>query len=208
MSFEGAEAADVQPREAVIDLVSEAEATGRVDELYREIREARDGELEEDLSLSKLWLMYGNDAELLDIVWQHMDWTYNRGSLPFELKSKISLVVASVLECEGCQFFHESALSELGADAAEIDALSELEIAETGFEPAEEIVLRFSQKAATDPHAITDDDFLALRELGLSEPEILEILDCIALHVYTAFIQGMSGIVYPGMSKEAWTEPV
>jgi len=197
-----------QQRGNTIRLVSEDDAAGRVAETYREISEAREGELEEDLSLSKLWLMYGNDPELLDIVWQHMDWTYNRGTLPFELKSKVSLVVATVLECEGCQFFHESALAELGADAAEIEAIQQLEVSETGFSPTEEVILRFSQKAATDPHGITDEDFGALRDLGFSEQELLELIDCIALHVYTAYIQGIAGIVYPGMSKEEWTRPV
>lgn len=47
-----------------------------------------------------------------------------------------------------------------------------------------------------------DDDLLALRDLGFSERELLEITECIALHVYTAYLQGIAGIVYPGMSRE------
>jgi len=195
-------------REEVIELVSEEDASGRVANVYGEIRDTRESELDDDLSLSKLWQLYGNDPDLLEIVWDHMDWTYNRGGLPYELKSKISLVVATVLECEGCQFFHEDALARLGADAAEIDAISELEIAETGFAPKEEIVLRFAEKAAGDPHAIEDEDFRALRDLGFTEREILEIVDCIALHVYTAYVQGITGVVYPGMSREEWVSPM
>jgi len=196
---------DRTPRENIINLVSEDEATGRVAEFYREIQEARDGELEEDLSLSKLWQLYGNDPDLIEMVWEHMYWTYNEGSVPFELKSKISLVVATTLECEGCRYFHESALSELGADDAEIDAIEDLNADAAGFSPVEEVVLQFSQKAAEDPHAIGDADLAALRDLGFSEREQLEIVDCIALHVYTAYIQGIAGIVYPGMSEVEWT---
>lgn len=194
-----------QSREETIDLVTEDEATGRVAEVYAEIRAEREGELDDELGLSKLWLLYGNDPGLLEAVWEHMHHMYHGGSVPFELKSKISLVVASVLDCEACQFFHESALEELGADAADIDAMADLEIAETGFSPAEEVVLRFAEKAASGPHAITDDDLVALRDLGFSERELLEITECIALHVYTAYLQGIAGIVYPGMSEAEWT---
>lgn len=195
-----------EPRENTIELVDESEATGRTAEVYQEIRAAREGDLDEDLSLSKLWQLYGNDPDLLAIVWQHMYWTYNEGSVPFELKSKVSLVVATTLECEGCRFFHESALSELGLNDDEIAAIEDVDADGAGFSPAEEVVLQFSQKAAGDPHAIDDADLEALRDLGFSERELLEIVDCIALHVYTAYIQGIAGIVYPGMSESAWTE--
>lgn len=193
-------------RENTVELVTEAEATGRVAELYDEIKEARDGDLADDLSLSKLWLLLGNDPELLEAFWHHTDHMYNGGSLPFELKSKISLVVASVMECEGCKFFHESALEHLGADPEEITDLKRLDIDETSFSPTEAVVLQFTQKAADSPHSITDEDLAALRDLGLSERELLEILDCIAFHVYTAVLQATAGIVYPGMDREEWTE--
>jgi len=195
-------------RENTVELVSEAEAEGRVAELYDAIKSKRDGELDEDLSLSKLWLLFGNDPDLLEAFWQHTDHMYNGGTVPFELKSKISLVVASVMECEGCKFFHESALEHVGIDGDRIEDLKRLEIQETGFSPSEEIVLKFAQKAADDPHSITDEDLQALRDLGFSERELLEILDCIAFHVYTAVLQGISGIVYPGMSRDEWTDLV
>lgn len=193
-------------RENTVELVTEAEATGRVADLYDGIKAARDGDLADDLSLSKLWLLLGNDPELLEAFWHHTDHMYNGGSLPFELKSKISLVVASVMECEGCKFFHESALEHLGADPEEITDLKRLDIDETSFSPTEAVVLQFTQKAADSPHSITDEDLAALRDLGLSERELLEILDCIAFHVYTAVLQATAGIVYPGMDREEWTE--
>ncbi|MDL5363875.1 carboxymuconolactone decarboxylase family protein [Halalkalicoccus sp. NIPERK01] len=192
-------------RENSVSLVTEEEAEGRVAEFYRTIRAEREGELDEDLGLNKLWLLLGNDPDLLKVVWDHMHHMYHGGEIPFELKSKISLVVASVMECEACKFFHESTLENLGIDESAIEDLKGLEIRETGFSPSEEVVLKFAQKATENPHAITDTDLEALRELGFSEAELLEILDCIAIHVYTAVLQAISGIVYPGMSREEWT---
>ncbi len=195
-----------RPRENTIRLVSEEDAAGKTAALYEEIRGER-GDVDEDLDLSKLWLMYGNDPELMERVWAHMDYIYNGGSLPYELKSKLSMVVATAMNCEGCRYFHESALENIGVDDEALDDLMELRIEETGFSPEERVVLTFAEKATEDPHDITDGDFEALGELGLSEPEILEIFDCIAFHVYTAMMQGMAGIVYPGMSREEWTRP-
>lgn len=194
-------------RENTIELVSEEEATGRTKEIYEEVKGGR-GDVDEELDLSKLWLMYGNDPELMEYFWDHIDYMYNGGSLPYELKSKISLVVASVMECEGCRYFHESALESIGLEEGAIEGLKQLRIEEVGFSPEEEVILKFAEKATHDPHDITDDDLEALRELGLSEKEILEVFDCIAFHVYTSMMQGMAGIVYPGMSREEWTEPV
>lgn len=197
----------VEPRENTIRLVSEEAATGETAALYEELKGTR-GDVDEELDLSKLWLMLGNDPELLEHVWHHMRYMYHGGDLPYELKSKLSMVVASVMECEGCRFFHESALSNIGLDDDAIEDLKELRIQDAGFSPEEEVLLQFAEKATEDPHSITDEDLEALRELGLSEKELLELFDCIAFHVYTSMIQGMAGIVYPGMSREEWTEPV
>ncbi|MFB6300635.1 MAG: carboxymuconolactone decarboxylase family protein [Halobacteriales archaeon] len=196
-----------QPRENTLRLVSEEEATGKTKEIYEEVKGGR-GDVDKDLDLSKLWLMYGNDPELLEHFWEHIDYTYNGGSLPYELKSKISMVVASVMECEGCRYFHESALENIGIDDDAIEGLMELQIEEIGFSPEEEVILQFAEKATRNPHDITDEDLEALRDIGLSEKELLEVFDCIAFHVYTAMMQGMAGIVYPGMSREEWTEPI
>lgn len=198
---------DHQPRENTIRLVTEDDASGKTREIYEQLKGNR-GDVDEELDLSKLWLMYGNDPELMERVWAHMDYMYNGGSLPYELKSKISMVVATAMNCEGCRYFHESALENIGVDDTAIEGLMELRIEEVGFSPEEEVILRFAEKATGNPHDITDEDLDALRALGLSESEILEVFDCIAFHVYTAMMQGMAGIVYPGMSREEWTRPV
>lgn len=191
-------------REHSIRMVTEDEADGRVADIYDRIQSERDGKLDEELRLNGLWLLLGNDPDLLEAVWQHTDQMYDGNEIPYELKSKISLVVATVMECEGCTFFYESALEEIGIEGERIDDLKELEINETGFSPSEAVVLKFTQKAAEDPHSITDEDLRALRELGLSERELLEVFDCIAFHVYTAVLQAISGVVYPGMNREEW----
>lgn len=202
------EQTDRTERENVINLVTEEEATGRVADVYEEIQSARKGDLDDDLAFSNLWRMLGNDETLLGIIWEHMNHSYNDGSLPYTLKSEISMVVATALGCEGCRFFHESALKEEGLEEADIKRLKDLDLeGTTSFSDEERVILRFAEKTATDPHNVTDEDFQALRDLGMSDADILEVLDCIALHVYTAVIQAAAGVVYRGMSREEWTAP-
>jgi len=174
--------------------------------LYDEISGRAD--VDDDLDLNKLWLMFGNDPDLLEVFSRHVEYMYNGGSLPFELKSKMSLVGASVMECEACRYFQESALDHIGVDDTEIERLEDLELQSPGFSATEEAVLKFTQKATEDPHSVTDEDLELLRDLGFSETELLQLFDCIALHVYMSMMQAMAGIVYPGMSREQWTKPV
>lgn len=141
------------PRENTLRLVSEDEATGRTERIYRDLNGSR-GDVDEDLDLSKLWLLFGNDPGLMERVWAHIDYVYNGGSLPYELKSKISMVVATEMECEGCRYFHESALGNIGVDDDVIAGLMERRIEETGLSPEEEI-LKFAQRTHTTSPMMT-----------------------------------------------------
>ncbi|WP_458210403.1 carboxymuconolactone decarboxylase family protein [Haladaptatus sp. NG-SE-30] len=191
-------------RENTISLVTPEKATGQVRKRYEYIIQQREDDLDDDLTLSKLWMTFGNDPNLLDVVWEHTDYMYNGGELSFKLKSMISLVVATVMECEGCRFFHESALKREGADADSIEDMKNLQIGEEKFSPSEYEILVFAEKAARDPYDVTDEEFERLREIGLDDGEILEVIDCIAFHVYTSYVQAIAGIVYPGISHDEW----
>jgi AhpD family alkylhydroperoxidase len=195
-------------RENTIDLVSRDEASGKVAEVYEEIVASRSGEVDDDASLNRLWTVYGNKPELLEIFWDHMKETYRGGSLPFDLQHKVALVVATVMECEGCKFFHSSTLESEGVEDQEIDEIQEQELEETGFSRMEYEVLKFAEKAATDAHGITDEEFETLREVGLSDPEIVELIDCIAVHAHIAILLGATGVSYEGMSEEEFLGPI
>jgi uncharacterized peroxidase-related enzyme len=190
---------DQTPR---LNLVELDEADGRVSDIYDEILGTRDGEMDEEMSLNRMWMAFANEPDVLEVMWPHMRTSYRGGSLPFELKSKVSLVTATVWECEGCQFFHTDRLSEEGVDEDEIERMRDREVERSAFSEREYVVLRFTEKMAEDPHSITDEDIEELREVGLDDGQIVELVDCIALHVYTAFFQEATGVVEKGMSIE------
>lgn len=195
-------------RENTINSVTREESTGKTREIYDEIIESRADEVDEDASLNRLWTVYGNKPELLEIFWDHMQETYRGGSLSFDLKHKVALIVATVMECEGCKFFHSSTLESEGVDDEELEDLKEQELEEIGWSEREYEILKFTEKATTDAHSITDEEFERLREVGLSDAEIVELVDCIGVHAHIAILLGATGVSYEGMSEQEFLGPV
>lgn len=193
--------------DAHVNLVSPEDADGRVRAVYDEILDTREGEMEEEMSLNKMWMAMANEPDVLDVMWPHMRDSYRAGSLPFELKSKVSLVTATVMECEGCRFFHTDRLTAEGVDEEEIERMREREIEESAFSEKEYTILRFTEETADDPHSVTEEDVEQLREVGLDDAQIVELIDCIAVHVYTAVFQEATGVVAEDMSMEDYLGP-
>jgi len=189
---------------AYVELAHPEGAPEQVRKVYREILETRDGEMADEMNLNQMWLAYGTAPDALEAFWPHMRDSYRAGELPFELKSKVSLVTASVMECEGCRFFHSSRLAEEGVDDGEIRRMREVEIEESAFSKREYAVLRFAERLATDHHAIDESDIDRLREVGLSDSEIVELIDVVAIHVHTALFQAATGVVERGMDRESY----
>lgn len=187
-----------------INLVGREEAPEEVAAVYDGIVAARADEMDEGMALNRMWQAYGNAPALLGIVWEHMRECYRGGSLPPDLKSKVSLVAATVLGCEGCRFFHTTRLEAEGVDGAEIERMRERELEESAFSREEYEVLRFAERVTADWNAVTDEDLQRLREVGLSDAELVELVDCIALHVHTAVFQGALGLVHEGMTLEEY----
>ena len=187
---------------AYVDLVEPEDADGRVAEIYDEILATREGEMDEEMSLNKMWMAFGRAPDVLEVFWPHMRDSYRGGSLPFELKSKVSLVTATVMECEGCRFFHTDRLQREGVDEDEIEKMRKVEIEESAFSEREYEILRFAEQTADDFHSVSEADVERLREVGLSDAEIVELIDCIAVHIYTAVFQEATGVVSKGMSEQ------
>lgn len=190
---------NIEPR---VDLVQPGDASPEVQAVYDDIIETRSGEMDDDMSLNGMWLAYGNTPELLEIVWNHMRESYRGGELSFELKSKVSLVAATVLDCNACRIFHTERLSSEGVDPAEIDQLRRAEIESSAFTEREYEILRFTEAVAGDFTDVTDADVDRLRAAGVTDPEIVELVDCIALHVHTAVFQDALGLVHDEMTPE------
>lgn len=188
-------------KNAYVETVPPEDAEDRVAEIYKEILATREGEMDEEMGLNKMWMAFGQAPDVLEVFWPHMRDSYRSGELSFELTSKISLVTATVMECEGCRFFHTDRLQEEGVSDDQIQQMRQREIEASAFSEKEYEILSFAEQLADDHHSIDESDIERLREVGLSDTEIVELIDCIAVHIYTAVFQEATGVVERGMPE-------
>ncbi len=177
----------------IVHMISPDQAKeGVVKEVFDEIKNVRSG-LPEGSAVNPLWQLYARHPELLKAVWTHMKTLLYKGKLPYELKHKVALIVALTMECEGCVTFHTETLQqELGYNREGIDEVERMEIKRLA--EKEYALLSFTKKAVMAPHDITPGDYQELNEkAGLTEEEMVEFADCIALHVGIAVFAGILG---------------
>lgn len=108
------------------------------------------------------------------------------GALPRATKELIFLAVAADRECTYCREAHAACCRMLGVDDATIEAVSHGLRGELP-DGIREILL-FAIKCAAAPEELSEDDFGHLRRHELAEQEILEVITCSALAVYTTII--------------------
>lgn len=154
-----------------IKLVKPQEAKGEVAEIFRDIRKTKG-----DGFLTPTWGFFALDVDLLRHWWgltkrlQMMD-----GDLPPTIRNAISLICASEVDCPRCINNHQTHLIEhfkmTADDVAEI----------LDFENSDKVdaktkaVLRFARKMAFT-EGLTDEDFTALRDNGVTDRGVAEIV--------------------------------
>ena len=123
----------------------------------------------------------GSCPWFLEANWNAFRATVLHGSLPRLVKEMIGVVVSTVNESSYARLVH---LHSLGLQGVADDVLQALSNGETdcpSLSPSTVAVLRFAQKAAKRPGAITDGDLAALSEACLTRDEQFEVLATIQL---------------------------
>ena len=108
-----------------------------------------------------------------------------KGSLPVELSERIALAVAQVNECDYCLSAH----TFLGKSVAKLDD-TEIINSRRGFsnDPKADAAVRFATKVARERGRVLDSDLRLVREAGYNEAEIVEVVQHVALNIWTNYI--------------------
>ncbi len=77
--------------------------------------------------------------------------------------------------------FHAEALRAEGVDEEEIDHMKEFNVDELGLSVKEKALLEFCLKADADANGITDEEFQNLKDLGATDQEIVEAIECMTM---------------------------
>jgi len=103
-------------------------------------------------------------------------------SLPTSLAAMILYTVAAANKCNYCGSIHKVTCRTVGIDE---DTLAALDSDLAGLSPRRvQAIVAFAKKCATDRQSLVDADYDSIREQGVSDEEMVEIISLAALGNY------------------------
>ena len=103
---------------AIFNMIEENEATGKVKEIFDDIKQKRNIK-----SVNNFWKMLANEPETLERTWNSLQQVMKKGALDEMTKELIYIAVSITNSCEYCIKSHSSAAIKKGASK---DMLAEL----------------------------------------------------------------------------------
>lgn len=104
-------------RVATVAVIEEAQATGRVAEIYEDIKQTKQIDF-----VPRFWCVLANHPQLLDSVWtqvktwMHPEAVGRTSKLDPQVREMIALAVSATNGCSYCLNSHSAALLKLGGD--------------------------------------------------------------------------------------------
>lgn len=148
-----------------IKIISEAEAEGKLREIYEGDRK----------SLGYV----PNHAKVFSLRPDVLEaWRTFQGSIRKNLRLRryelVTLAAAQALKCRYCLLAHGTILNKNGVSVDQLRSIL-TNFHDAGLEPTEVAMMEFAQKIIRNANEITQEDVDALRIQGLEEVEILDI---------------------------------
>ncbi|MCB9529635.1 MAG: carboxymuconolactone decarboxylase family protein [Myxococcales bacterium] len=135
----------------------------------------------------------GARPDILAAVWHLVRTMLVDGRLPPALKQMIILAISRQADCRYCEVVHGHALEQMGVDRATIDQCAADPTA-ASLPATHREILKFAVRAARDPDSVDAAAVEALRDLGLDEGEVVEVLMMVAFTRFVNTWATVSGI--------------
>lgn len=112
-----------------------------------------------------------------------------KGALPAPTRERIALAVAEINGCDYCLSAH----TYLGANLARLDA-DEIAANRDGRsnDPKADAAVRFAAAVAHQRGRVSTAELQAVRDAGYSDPQIIEIVQHVALNVWTNYLNNVA----------------
>jgi len=107
----------------------------------------------------------------------------NNASLSQQIREQIALAIGEENGCDYCLAAHSAIGKMAGLDAEAI----QLSRQATAKEPKVAAILQFALKVVKDRAEVSDADVQTLKEAGVSDAEIAEIITAITLNLFTNY---------------------
>jgi uncharacterized peroxidase-related enzyme len=112
-----------------------------------------------------------------------------KGALPAALHERIALAVAEANGCDYCLSAH----TYLGKHVAKLsDAEMDANRAGTSNDPKSAAAVRFARRVLQQRGRVGDDDLRAIRNAGYDDAQIVEIVQHVALNVWTNYVNSVA----------------
>jgi uncharacterized peroxidase-related enzyme len=170
---------------ARIRMIKEEEATGRVKEVYQDIKACFG-------VVPNLFKAMALRPEILDANWNKTKAVLMSGIVSRETKEMIAVVVSKANSCDYCVNAHSTALKMLGFTEERIQKLL-TNIGSADLDNKTKRILQFSINATRDPRRISEEEVKELKHMGISDGELLEIVSTMDMFTsYNKFLDTLS----------------
>ncbi len=160
-----------------LPLVEENEAGGQVTELFDNIKQVMEIPFVPNIHKSVAAV-----PNALAGTWDVLRNVFLQTNLPMSLASMILFSIASAKNCQYCSAVHQLTCTTLGVEEDTLAALQD-DLSAVAPERVQAIVA-FAQKCALDPQGLTAGDYDTVRQQGVSDEEIIEVISLAALGNY------------------------
>jgi uncharacterized peroxidase-related enzyme len=160
-----------------LSVMEEAEATGEVAELFDEIRRMHGTPSVGVADLAAA----SSPATLISGTRLFHDFM-QRATLPPALLFMIHYAISSARKCQWCSGSFKHVCRSVGVDEEMLEALVH-DLDAVAPKRTQEII-KFAVRCALDPQGLTEADYDRVRERGLSDEEVVEVIGWAALAMY------------------------
>jgi len=130
----------------------------------------------------------------LNAGWNKVKAVMMEGTLSPKVKQTIAVLVSRDNSCAYCVAAHTGALRAMGVTDEELAAIEE-DLDKAEFSIKEKALINFARQANINPGKIPDADFMALRDTGATDSEIVEALG--VMELFTAFNKFLDSMEVP-----------
>lgn len=171
-----------------VRLIEEQEATGRLAELYAQVKEATGLDFVPDM-----FRLVSTRPELLETVLKGYVGIFGHGVLPRQTRELISAWTSRVNQCPYCVGTHNFFLQVFGGSEELAHAVSTAaSVEELPVDERTRVLLRLLTKLSTAAYKITDADWQEALDAGWTADELLEGFFCAALFNFiTRMVDGL-----------------
>ena len=162
---------------SALSLTEEEGASGDVKETFDDIRRVMELPF-----IPNIHKAVATSPNVLKGTWDVLRNVFLGTSLPMPLASMILFSIAAAKKCQYCSAVHQVTCKTLGVDEDTLAALDGN--LETLTPQRVQAIIKFAQKCALSPQSLNAEDYDEVRNQGISDQELLEIISLAALGNY------------------------